>query len=80
MKVLAVLALSVCLVGHAFERGARCKSQWRCSAQFYWDSYIIHQYDKDCQDSIFHHFNSILREQPKLYKSNKRELYCMETR
>lgn len=35
---------------------------------------------KTARIPFFHHFNSILREQPKFYKSNKTELYCMETR
>lgn len=53
MKLLAVLAFQCLALGHTFAGGARCESRWRCSTQFYWDSYIIHQYHEDCQDSIF---------------------------
>lgn len=41
-------------------------------------SYVTHQH-KDHQDLGLHCFHTILRE-PKLYKSNKKELYSVETR
>lgn len=42
-------------------------------------SYVTHRHDKDHQDLGLHCFHTTLRE-PKLYKSNKTELYGVETR
>ena len=67
------------LTRKAVTEGASCASWWRCSTPFCTVCYILYWHDKGCQDQGLHCSHTILRE-PKLYKSNKTELYCTETR